>query len=71
MRKIHEGKVSGEMPQAEVLKQAFTSHKAFDAAVKEILTPEKFAKWEPLREAGHHKIAQAHKARDEAAAKAK
>ena len=71
MRKIHEGKVSGEMPQAEVLKQALASHKAFNAAVKEILTPEQFAKWEPLREADHHKIAQAHKARDEAAAKAK
>lgn len=71
MRKTHEGKVSGAMPQAEVLKQALASHRAFNTAVKEILTPEQFAKWEPLREADHHRIAQAHKARDEAAAKAK
>ena len=71
MREIHEGKVSGTMPQAEVLKQALASHKAFNAAVKEILSPEQFAKWEPLREADHHKIAASHKARDEAAAKAK
>ena len=71
MRKIHEGKVSGAMPQDEVLKQALASHKAFNAAVKSVLTPEQFAKWEPLREADHHKIAQAHKTRDEAAAKAK
>lgn len=71
MRKIHEGKVDGSLPQTEVLKQALTSHKAFNAAVKEILTPEQFAKWEPLRESDHHKIAQAHKARDEAAAAGK
>ena len=69
MRKIHEGKVSGSMPQDEVLRQALASHKAFNAAVKEILSAEQFAKWEPLREADHHKIAQAHKARDEAEAK--
>ena len=69
MRKIHEGKVSGSMPMDEVLKQALASHKAFNAAVKEILTPEQFAKWEPLREADHHKIAQAHKKRDEEQAK--
>lgn len=69
MRKIHEGKVDGSMPQAEVLKQALVSHKAFNAAVKSILTPEQFAKWEPLREADHHRIAAAHKARDEAATK--
>jgi hypothetical protein len=66
LRKIHEGKVSGSTPQTEVLKQALASHKAFNAAVKEIMTPEQFAKWEPLREADHHKIAQAHKERDEA-----
>ena len=71
MRKIHEGKADGSLPQPEVLKQALASHKAFNAAVKEILTPEQFAEWEPLRESDHHKIAQAHKARDEATAKAK
>ena len=69
MRKIHEGKVSVAMPQDEVLKQALASHKAFNAAVKSILSAEQFAKWEPLREADHHKIAQPHKARDEAEAK--
>ena len=69
MRKIHEGKTSGSLPQADVLKQALASHKALNAAVKEILSPEQFAKWEPLREADHHKIAAAHTARDEAAAK--
>jgi hypothetical protein len=69
MRKIHEGKVSGTLPQDEVLKQALASHKAFNAVVKEILTPEQYAQWEPLRESDHHKIAAAHKARDEDAAK--
>ena len=69
MRKIHEGKVSGAMPQDEVLKQALAAHKAFNAAVKSILTPEQFDKWLPLREADHHKIAEAHKKRDEAEAK--
>jgi hypothetical protein len=69
MRKIHEGKVSGKMPQDEVLKEALASHKEFNAAVKQILSPEQFAKWEPLRESDHHKIAAAHKARDEQAAK--
>lgn len=66
MRAVHEGKVSGAMPQEEVLKKALVSHKAFNAAVKEILTPEQFGKWEPLRKADHHKIAAAHKQRDEA-----
>jgi hypothetical protein len=69
MREIHEGKISGTMPQDEVLKKALASHKAFNAAVKEILTPEQYAKWEPLREADHHKIAEAHKKRDEEQAK--
>jgi hypothetical protein len=69
MREIHEGKVSGALPQEEVLKQALAAHKAFNAAVKEILTPEQFAQWEPLRESDHHKIAQAHKERDAAAAR--
>jgi Spy/CpxP family protein refolding chaperone len=69
MREIHEGKVNGTLPQDEVLKQALASHKAFNAAVKSILTPEQYEKWLPLREADHHKIAQAHKERDEAAAK--
>lgn len=66
MREIHEGKTSGTMPQDEVLKKALAAHKAFNAAVKEILTPEPYGKWEPLREADHHKIAEAHKKRDEA-----
>jgi len=68
MRDIHEGKVNGTLAQDEVLKQALASHKAFNAAVKEILTPEQYAQWEPLRESDHHKIAQAHKERDEKAA---
>ena len=67
MREIHEGKVSGKLTQDEVLKQALAAHQAVNAAVKAILTPEQYAQWEPLREADHHKIAQAHKARDEAA----
>lgn len=71
MRAISKGKADGTMPMNEVLKQALASHKAFNAAVKKILTPEQYAKWEPLREADHHKTAQAHKERDEAAAKAK
>jgi hypothetical protein len=71
MRKIHEGKVNGTLSQTEVLKQALASHKAFNAAVQDILTPEQYEKWLPLREADHHKIAQAHKARDEADAKQK
>lgn len=70
MRDVHEGKVSGSMKQDEVLRKALASHKAFNAAVKEILTAEQYAVWEPLREGDHHKIAQAHKQRDEAAAKA-
>ena len=71
MREISQGKNDGTMPMNEVLKQALASHKAFNAAVKLILSPEQYAKWEPLREADHHKIAQAHKERDEAAAKGK
>jgi hypothetical protein len=71
MREITKGKADGSLTQQEVLKQALASHKAFNAAVKAILTPEQYAKWEPLRESDHHKIAQAHKDRDEAAAKAK
>lgn len=70
MREISVGKSHGTLPQNEVLKQALAAHKAYNAAVKEILTPEQYAQWEPLREADHHKIAQAHKARDEAAPKA-
>jgi hypothetical protein len=34
MRKIHEGKVSGTLPQEEVLKQALAAHKAFNPAAK-------------------------------------
>jgi Spy/CpxP family protein refolding chaperone len=71
MRAIHEGKVSGSLTKDEVLKQALASHKAFNAAVKEILTSEQYEKWEPLREADHHKIAQAHKERDAAGTAAK
>lgn len=71
MRAISVGKRDGTLTMPEVLKKALASHKAFNAEVKSILTPEQFAKWEPLRESDHHKIAQAHKARDEAAAKAK
>ncbi|MBI3882566.1 MAG: hypothetical protein HY301_21200 [Verrucomicrobia bacterium] len=64
MREISAGKADGSMPMNEVLKQALASHKAFNAAVKKILSPEQYEKWEPLREADHHKIAQAHKERD-------
>lgn len=71
MRAISVGKKDGTLTMDQVLKQALASHRAFNAAVKEILSPEQFAKWEPLRESDHHKIAQAHKARDQAAAKAK
>ena len=70
MRDIHEGKVSGTMKQNDVLKKALASPKTFNAAVKDILRAEQYAQWEPLREADHHKIAQAHQQRDEAAAKA-
>jgi hypothetical protein len=70
MRAISVGKRDGTMPMDEVLKKALASHKALNAAVKEILSPEQYDKWLPLRESDHHKIAQAHKARDEAAAKA-
>jgi hypothetical protein len=70
MREISVGKNDGTLPMNEVLKQALASHKAFNAAVKAILTPEQYARWEPLREADHSKIAKAHKERDEAAAKA-
>ena len=66
MRKIHVGKEDGSLKMDDVLKQALASHKAFNAAVKEILSTEQYAKWEPLREADHHKIAAAHKARDAA-----
>ena len=70
MRDIHEGKVSGTMKQDDVLKKALASPKTFNAAVKEILRAEQYAHWEPLREADHHKIVQAHQQRDEPAAKA-
>ena len=63
MRDIHQGKVSGALTQDEVLKQALAAHKAFNAKVKEILSPEQYAQWEPLRESDHHKIAEAHKKR--------
>jgi len=55
-REIHEGKVSGKLTQEQVLKQALETHKALTAKMKEILTPEQFAKWEPARES-HHKQA--------------
>ncbi|MCB1209587.1 MAG: hypothetical protein KDK97_09685 [Verrucomicrobiales bacterium] len=71
MRAISAGKRDGTMPMDEVLKRALASHKAFNAEVKTILSPEQYAKWEPLRESDHSKIAKAHKERDEAAAKAK
>jgi Spy/CpxP family protein refolding chaperone len=70
MRKIHEGKLNATLSMDEVLKQALASHKAFNTAVKEILTPEQYAKWEPLRESDHHKIAQSHKDREDAESKA-
>jgi len=63
MRDIHQGKVSGTLTQDEVLKQALAAHKAFNAKVKEILSSEQYAQWEPLRESDHHKIAEAHKKR--------
>ncbi|HEY2573857.1 MAG TPA: hypothetical protein VGH65_07300 [Verrucomicrobiaceae bacterium] len=68
MQRIHVGKEDGSLKMDDVLKQALASHKGFNAAVKEILSPEQYAKWEPLRESDHHKIAQAHKERDEAEA---
>lgn len=71
MRAISVGKKDGSMPMDEVLKRALASHKAFNAEVKTILSPEQYDKWLPLREADHSKIAKAHKERDEAAAKAK
>lgn len=71
MRAISVGKRDGTLPQNEVLKQALAAHKAFNAAVKEILSPAQYEQWLPLREADHHKVAAAHKARDEAAAKKK
>lgn len=58
-REIHEGKVNGTLTQEQVLKQALETHKALTAKMKEILTPEQFAKWEPAREA-HHKQVIAH-----------
>ena len=67
MRAISAGRRDGTLPMEQVLKQALASHKAFNAAVREILPPDQYAKWEPLRESDHHKIAAAHKARDEAA----
>ena len=67
MRKIHTGKEDGTLSKDEVLKQALASHKGFNAVVKEILSAEQYARWEPLRESDHHKIAAAHKARDKAA----
>jgi hypothetical protein len=69
MREISRGKADGTLTQQQVLKQALAAHKAFNATVKAILTPEQYAKWEPLREADHQKIAQKHEERDEAAAK--
>jgi len=71
MRAVSKGKADGTMPQPEVLKQALAAHKAYNAAVKEILSPEQYGKWLPLRESDHHKIAQAHKERDAGAAKGK
>ena len=70
MQEIHRGKVDGTLPMNEVLRQALASHKNFNAAIKKILSPEQYAVWEPLREADHHKIAQAHNERDKAAAAA-
>ena len=69
MRKMDEGKINATLSMDEVLKQALASHKAFDAAVKEILTPEQYDKWLPLRENDHHKIAQSHKEREDAESK--
>lgn len=67
MRDIHDAKVNGTLAQDEILRQALAAHKAFNAAVKEILSAEQYEKWLPLREADHHKVAQAHKERDAAA----
>jgi len=71
MRAISAGKRDGTLTMDEVLKQALASHKAVNAEVKTILSPEQYEKWLPLRESDHHKIAQAHKERDAAAAKGK
>lgn len=70
MRKIHEGKLNATLSMDEVLKQALASHKAFNEAVKQILTPEQYDKWLPLRESDHHKIAESHKDREDAESKA-
>jgi len=50
---------------------ALAPRKSYNAAVKQFLPPEQYAKWEPLREPDHRKVARAHKERDEMAAKAK
>jgi outer membrane protein assembly factor BamB len=69
MREIHQSKVDGTMTQDQILKEALAAHKGFNAKVKEILSPEQYAKWEPLREADHRKTAEAHRERDAAAQK--
>ena len=69
MRAVSVGKRDGTLTQDQVLEQALAAHKAFNAAVQGILAPAQYDQWLPLREADHHKIAAAHKARDEAEAK--
>jgi len=62
MRKLHEQKET--MPKDELLKKALAYHKGLTAKMKEILTPEQFAKWEPIREANHKQIIERDKKRD-------
>ncbi len=71
IREIQAGKRNGTLPPDEALRQAQASHRAFNDAVKKILTPEQYAKWEPLRESDHDKSVAAQKAREEEAAKKK
>ena len=62
MRKLHEQKET--MPKDELLKKALAYHKGLTAKMKEILTPEQFAKWEPIREANHKQVIERDKQRE-------
>ena len=63
-RDIHEGKVNNTLTHDEVLKQALETHKSLTAKMKEILTPEQFAIWEPAREANHRRVIERDKQRE-------
>ena len=64
MRDLHQKKVSGAIEQKEVLRLALEYHRELTAKMKEILTPEQFAKWEPAREAHHKEVVRRDKERD-------